>query len=344
MQNRIVTGILSYGMSGRLFHAPFIETHPEFELYAVTERNEKKANSRYPHIISYNSVDELLQDPKIELVIVNTPNNTHYEFARKALEAGKHVLVEKPFSATSAEAKELFALAKQNGKSIMPYQNRRWDTDFQSVKSIVESGAIGNLMEVHFRFDRYRREISVKAFKENPLPASGLSYDLGPHLLDQLISLFGKPVKWFKTLGRFRPETKVDDFMNVHLIFPGNLNVFVTANLLVANPLPAFVLHGTLGSFVKRRTDVQEEQLDKGVSPLHPDFGIEPDGSEGVLTTIAENGKWDIENKTSLKGNYSHLFDAVFEQIRNNVSFPVKEEEIIWQLEILEGEQIGIEH
>lgn len=344
MQNQILTGILSYGMSGRLFHAPFIETHPEFELYAVTERTEKKAGVRYPNVISYGSVDELIQDPKIELVIVNTPNYTHYEYARKALDAGKHVLVEKPFSATSAEAKELFALARKNGKSIMAYQNRRWDSDFETVRSVVESGALGQLMEIHFRFDRYRREISVKGFKENPLPASGLSYDLGPHLLDQIISLFGKPLKWSKTLGKFRPNTQVDDFMNVHLLYPGNLNVFVTANILVAHPLPAFTLHGSSGSFIKRRTDVQEEQLDKSISPLDPDFGVEPDGSEGLLVTADENGNWNIENKTSFKGNYSQLFDAVYNQIRNNIPFPVSENDIIWQLEILESESFNTEY
>ncbi|MBC7915344.1 MAG: Gfo/Idh/MocA family oxidoreductase, partial [Pyrinomonadaceae bacterium] len=288
----------------------------------------------------YDSVDQLLNDPAIDLVIVNTPNNTHFEFAKKALEAGKHVLVEKPFAATSAEAKELFTLAKKQGKNIMAYQNRRWDTDFQSIKSVVESGLLGNLMEVHFRFDRYRREISVKGFKENPLPASGLSYDLGPHLLDQIISLFGKPLNWSKTLGIFRPDSKVDDYMNIHLIYPENLNVFITANLLVANPLPAFVLHGTKGSFIKGRTDVQEEQLDKEVSPLDNEYGVESDGSEGVLVTIDEDGNKHTEHQTALKGNYSRLFDAVYAQIRNLESYPIKEEEIIWQLEILEGAAI----
>ena len=342
MQNPLVTGILSYGMSGRLFHAPFIETNPKFKLHAVTERTEKEAYKRYPDIISYDSVEELLEDSLIELVIVNTPNFTHFDFAKLALKAGKHVLVEKPFSATTAEAKELFNLAKMQGKHIMAYQNRRWDTDFQSLKSVIESGELGQLMEVHFRFDRYRREISIKGFKENPLPASGLSFDLGPHLLDQVISLFGKPIRSFKTLGAFRPDSKVDDFMHVHLIYPGNLSVYITANLLVASPLPAFVIHGTKGSFIKSRTDVQEAQLDQAISPLDEDYGIEPDGSEGMLVTINDSGVKETEYVKALKGNYSHLFDAVYDQIRNDVSFPVTEEEIIWQLEILESESIKI--
>lgn len=336
MENKIVTGILSYGMSGRLFHAPFVDTNKGFEFYAVTERHVKKAQSRYPGLISYNSVEDLLNDPKIELVIINTPNNTHYDFAKMALKAGKHVLVEKPFAATVAEATELFDLAQETDLAVMVYQNRRWDTDFQSVKSVIESGALGNLIEVHFRFDRYRREISPKSFKETPLPASGLSYDLGPHLLDQVISLFGKPLKWNKTLGTFRPESLVDDYMNVHLIYPNGLNVFVTASLLTAHPLPAFVLHGTQGSFCKERTDVQESQLDKEISPLDPVYGVESEESAGLLTTIDENGNKSVEYISALKGNYSHLFDSVYSRIRKGIPFPVKNEEILWQLNILE--------
>jgi len=338
MENKIITGILSYGMSGRLFHAPFVHTNTGFEFYAVTERHEKKAQSRYPDLISYDSVEDLINDPKIELVIINTPNNTHYEFAKMALEAGKHVLVEKPFASTVAEATELFDLAQKAGRAVMVYQNRRWDTDFQSVKSVIESGVLGDLIEVHFRFDRYRREISQKSFKETPLPASGLSYDLGPHLLDQVISLFGKPLKWYKTLGTFRPESLVDDYMNVHLIYPNGLNVFITASLLTAYPLPAFILHGTQGSFCKERSDVQESQLDKEISPLDAIYGIEPEDSAGLLTTIDVAGNKSIEYISALKGNYRHLFDAVYAQIRNGIPFPVKDEEILWQLNILEEE------
>jgi scyllo-inositol 2-dehydrogenase (NADP+) len=340
MENQIVTGILSYGMSGRLFHAPFVDTHGGFRFYAVTERNEKKAALRYPDIISYSSVDDLIADPKVELVIVNTPNNTHYEFSKKALLAGKHVLVEKPFAATSAEAKDLFDISKKVNRKIMVYQNRRWDSDFQSVKAAIESGTLGNLIEVYFRFDRYRREISKKAFKETPLPASGLSYDLGPHLLDQIISLFGKPLKFFKTLRTFRPDSEVDDYMNVHLIYPGGMNVFVTASLLTADPLPAFVLHGTQGSFVKERTDVQETQLDAEISPLDNSYGIEADGVEGIMTTIDPEGNKSSSYHTALKGNYNRLFDAVYAQIRKDEPYPVKEEEILCQLEILESESL----
>src|SRR6202000_1239499 len=147
MQSPIKTGLLAYGMSGRVFHAPFIHAHPGFELLAVVERHDKKAGSRYPEIISYDQTKELLNDNEIELIIVNTPNNTHFDLAKRSLQAGKHVLVEKPIAATVAEVKELYDLAREVGKHLMVYQNRRWDSDFLSVKEAIESGRLGQLIE-----------------------------------------------------------------------------------------------------------------------------------------------------------------------------------------------------
>ncbi|WP_207425407.1 Gfo/Idh/MocA family oxidoreductase [Pedobacter sp. SYSU D00535] len=337
MDNQIVTGILSYGMSGRVFHAPFIDTHAGFKLHAVTERSQKRAVERYPDIISYNSVEELLADEAIELVIVNTPNHTHFEYAKKALEAKKHVLVEKPFAASSAEAEELFQLGRKNGCKVLVYQNRRWDSDFQSVKSVIESGELGRLIEVNFRFDRFKKDISHKYFKEERLPASGLLYDLGPHVLDQAISIFGRPLSYTKTLGTFRPGSQVDDYFHLHLKYPEGLNVFITSGLLITHPVPSYVVHGTRGSYLKKRTDVQEEQLEKAMSPLDPDYGIEPDGSEGLLATLNDAGQKSLEYKTALKGNYSRLFDAVHQCIRDDQAFPVSEEDILCQLQILEN-------
>lgn len=337
MNKPIITGILSYGMSGRVFHAPFIHANAGFELRAVTERSTKAIHERYADVISYDSVDELLQDPEIELVIVNTPNNTHYEYAKKALLAGKHILVEKPFAATSAEAQELFQLGKERSLKVLVYQNRRWDSDFLSVRSALNSGKLGDPIEVHFRFDRYRNEISKKAFKELPLPASGLTYDLGPHLLDQVISIWGKPVSFVKTTGMFRSESKVDDYMHVHLRYESGLNVFVTASLLTASPLPSFVVHGTRGSYIKSRTDVQEDQLQAGVTPDNAEYGVEKDGNEGILVSINEHGERSTEHFTALKGNYDRLFIAVHEAIRNDAPYPVSEDDIMAQMLILEA-------
>ena len=275
MNREIITGILAYGMSGKVFHVPFIHNHPGFKLYAITERNTKQATTDYPGIISFDTVDDLINDPAIELVIINTPNYTHYEYATKALKAGKHILVEKPFTATTEEAKELFELADATGKQIFFYQNRRWDSDFSAVREIIESGVLGKLNEVHFRYDRYRNVIGPKTFKEEPYAASGLLYDLGPHLLDQAISIFGKPDTFHKILGKNRKDTKVDDYFSIHLGYPNSVNVFVHSNLLLVDALPAFVLHGENGSLHKKRSDIQEEQLLKGMKLGDEGYGIE---------------------------------------------------------------------
>lgn len=332
----IVTGILSYGMSGRVFHAPFIDQKTRFEFRAVVERTEKRAKKRYPNVISYDSVDELLHDKKIELVIVNTPNDTHVEFATKALKAGKHIFVEKPFATNSKEAKEIFALGKKLGRHVMVFQNRRWDSDFKLLKRVIERKVLGELIELHVRFDRYRMEKSPKVFKETNRPGSGVLYDLGPHLLDQVISLFGKPEKSIKILTAHRPGSEVDDFSTLVLTYGGSLVVFIHASLLVANPLPAYVLHGTKGSFQKVRGDVQEDQLQSGILPKDPEYGVEPPGKEGLITIIKSNGDKEMRYREALKGDYDGLFNAVYAQIRRNEPFPVKEEEVLWQMEILE--------
>ncbi|KAA6343886.1 scyllo-inositol 2-dehydrogenase (NADP(+)) [termite gut metagenome] len=333
----INTGLLAYGMSGRVFHAPFLDKHTGFNLYAVTERNTKKAQKEYPYLISYNSVDELLNDDAIELVVVNTPNNLHYEQAKSALLKGKHILVEKPFTATTKQAKELFELADKQGKEVFFYQNRRWDSDFISVKKVIDSGRLGKPNEIHIRYDRYRPVISLKAFKETPtLEACGLFYDLGPHLLDQVISLFGKPVSYHKVSGSNRKNTQVEDYFMIQLSYPNDLNVTVTASLLVADAQPAFVLHGVEGSFVKYRADVQEEQLLAGMKLSDPAYGIELPGMQGILSVADKNGTVTKETVASKHGNYLSLFDAVYQTLVNRKTYPITREEILTQLEILE--------
>ena len=337
MNREIITGILAYGMSGKVFHAPFINAHPGFKLHAITERNHKQAASDYPGIISYNSVDELIADESIELIIINTPNFTHFDFATKSLNAGKHILVEKPFTATSAEAIELFALADKVGKQIFFYQNRRWDSDFSSVREIIKSEKLGKLNEVHFRYDRYRTAIGPKTFKEEPIAASGLMYDLGPHLLDQAISIFGKPDTFHKILGKNRKDTKVDDYFSIHLGYPNSVNVFVHSNLLLVDALPAFVLHGDKGSFLKKRSDIQEEQLLKGMKLTDEGYGIELPGNEGKLTLIDEEGNKTVHEIPSLDGSYLPLFDAIYGSIQHADPYPVSREQVLIQLEILEA-------
>ena len=337
MNTKINTGLLAFGMSGKVFHAPFIDAHPGFSLRGITERNHKLATAEYPSIISYNSIDALISDDDIDLVIVNTPNFTHYEYAKKALKAGKHILVEKPFTATSAQAKELFTLANSMGKKALVYQNRRYDSGFNAVKKVIDSGQLGRLIEVHFRYDRYRNEISPKFFKEEPYEASGLLYDLGPHLLDQAISLFGKPQKFHKTLGKHRANTQVDDYFMIQLGYPNDLNVFLTASMLVAEIKDAFVVNGMLGSFSKNHADVQEAQLLKGMKPTEVSYGIENLSDAGQLSLVTENGGRKKSVIPSEKGDYMGIFEAVYQNIVNGVAYPITEEDILAQLAILEN-------
>ncbi|WP_343329708.1 Gfo/Idh/MocA family oxidoreductase [Polaribacter staleyi] len=335
--NVIKTGILSFGMSGQIFHAPFLDEHQNFELSAVVERSKKKAHLIYSDIKSYDTIDEILADSEIELIIVNTPNPTHFEFALKALKAKKHVLLEKPFTVNSSEAKQLFTAAKKYNCSVLAYQNRRYDSDFLSVKNVLESNKLGKLVEFHLRYDRYKYVIGEKVTKETPVPGSGLSYDLGPHLLDAAISLFGTPLEWKKSLGKFRPNTQVDDYAHFHLLYPEGMQVFITTSLLVSEPQPAFILHGTKGSYIKQRADVQEQQLQEGMKPSNPLFGIESTNTPGILTYFNDEGVKKHENITSKKSSYKQVFDDVYGTIRDGKTYPVTENQIIQQLEILES-------
>ncbi|MBV8390680.1 MAG: oxidoreductase, partial [Mucilaginibacter sp.] len=236
------------------------------------------------------------------------------------------------------EVKELYDLARGMKKHLMVYQNRRWDSDFLSVKEVVESGRLGQLIEVHFRFDRYKTTLSPKQFKETKsMHPNGLAYDLGPHLIDQAISLFGRPLKFIKTTATYREGSQVDDYFHFHLSYPDQLNVYLTSGLLIAQPTPSFVVHGTLGSYIKDRVDVQEAQLDKSILPTDPVYGIEPEGSEGELVTFDENNQKNIELVRSYKGQYIQLFEAVYQTIRNGALYPITEEHIAWQIELLEA-------
>ncbi|WP_158796568.1 Gfo/Idh/MocA family oxidoreductase [Pedobacter sp. L105] len=337
MDTIISAGLMAYGMSGKIFHAPFISAHPGFKLHAVTERHQKNADKDFPGIISYDSTDELIADENINLIVINSPNYTHYEYAKQALNAGKHILVEKPFTASVAEAEEIFKLAESLGKKVFVYQSRRWDSDFNAVKKIVDGGRLGKLSEVHFRYDRYRVEIGAKKFKEEPMAASGLQYDLGPHLLDQAISLFEKPDAFQKILGKNRPGTKMDDYFSIHLSYPNDVNVFVHASMLIVDIQPSFVVHGQHGSFIKERADVQEEQLLKGIKPNDPGFGVEARGKEGKLTLIDKNGDRTQELISSETANYIDFFEAVYQSLLNNAPFPVEQQQILTQLAILES-------
>jgi predicted dehydrogenase len=333
--NPINTAILSFGMSGRLFHAPFLQLHEGFDFYAVWERSKNLAQEIYPAVKTYRTLEELLSDEAVELVIVNTPNYTHFEYAKKALEAGKHVIVEKPFVVNSTEGEELLALANQKSRLALPYQNRRWDSDFKTVKKIVDEEWLGRLVEAEFHFDRYKEELSPKQHKETPGPGTGALYDLGAHIIDQALHLFGYPQAVFADIRIIRPRSRVDDYFEVLLYYP-DMRVRLHGSYLVREPLPSYILHGSMGSFIKWRADVQEADLQAGKTPGTPDWGIEPVTERGLLHTES-GGEVIRESVPTLAGNYLDYFEGVYEAVRNGAIPPVTGRDGVHIIQIIEA-------
>lgn len=330
----IKTALCSFGMSGCVFHAPFIDIHPGFTLHGVYERTKKLSKEKYPEVIIYRSLEELLADDEIELVIVNTPNYTHYDFTKKALLANKNVVVEKPFTTTVEEAMELINLAKEKDKLITVFHNRRFDSDFKTVQKIVKEGLLGEIVDVEIHFDRYKEELSPKAHKEIPGAATGALYDLGSHLIDQALVLFGKPQSVFADIRIVRPISKVDDYFEVVLYYP-DLRVKLKSSYLVREPLPAFILHGSKGSYIKSRADVQETALQAHKVPGTSDWGTEPEIEQGLLHTEI-NSKVIRERVLTLQGNYLDYYEGVYNALRNHQSVPVPVTDALEVVNIIE--------
>ncbi len=312
----IKTALASFGMSGWVFHAPFIHLHPGFELYAVWERSKNLAVEKYPNIITYRTYEEMLADEAIELVVVNTPNFTHYPMAKQALLSGKHVVVEKPFTCTTAEALELIELAGTQNKILSVFQNRRWDSDFKTVQKVVTEKVLGDIVEAEIHFDRFNGVLSPKAHKEIPGPGTGILYDLGSHLIDQAICLFGMPTSIFADLTTMRPMSGVDDYMDLLLIYP-TMRVRIHGSYFIREPLPSFIIHGTKGSFIKPRADNQEPRLVAAESPALPDWGTEPDEARGLLHT-EKDGAVIKENIPTERGSYMGYYDQLYNAIAHN--------------------------
>jgi predicted dehydrogenase len=334
MTNPINTALCSFGMSGLVFHSPFLTINPHFNFYAVWERTKNVAEQKYPHIKTFRSLETMLADDAIELVIVNTPNYTHYEYAAKSLEAGKHVIVEKPFTINTGQAEKLIAFARKQNRILSVYQNRRYDSDFKTIKKVVNDHLLGEIIEVEMHFDRYRKELSPKLHKEIPGPGAGILYDLGAHLIDQALQLFGKPDKIFADIRIIRPASRVDDYFEL-LLYYEKLRVRLKASHTVREALPGYILHGLEGSFIKPRTDVQETMLQKGVIPGGKDWGTEPENEAGLLNTQI-NGEIVRKSVPSFQGNYGEFYDAIYDSIRNNQPLPVTAEEGMEVVRIIE--------
>jgi predicted dehydrogenase len=331
----INTALCSFGMSGSIFHAPFIAVNPGFNLYAVYERSEKKAHLTYPDCKSFDSLDDMLDDENIELVVVNTPNYTHFEFAKKALLAGKHVLVEKAFTVTADEARELIKIAVEVNKVVCVYQNRRYDSDFRTVRKIVDSNKLGDIVEAEIHFDRYKLEPNAKKHKEEPLPGSGLLHDLGPHIIDPALLLFGMPDSIYASVRMTRPGSQVNDYFDALLMYP-QLNVRLKSSLIVREVLPAFVIHGTTGSFLKLRADIQEDKLKEGAIPGSAGWGVEDPSLSGTLTWL-DGDVWKRDTIIAEAGNYMKLYEDLYDAIANGGKVPVPGADGLKVMQIIEA-------
>jgi predicted dehydrogenase len=323
--NPIKTALLSYGMSGEIFHAPLLSANTGFTLTSIVQRSSEKAKQRYPQIKIAKHVDEVFDDASIELVVINTPNESHYQFAQQALEGGKHVIVEKPFTVTLQEAESLITLAKKKNKVLTVFQNRRWDGDFMTVKKIVENKWVGKIAEFELHYDRYRNYIEANTWKEEQSPGSGILYNLGSHMLDQVLVLFGMPTAVDARVGIQRPNGKVEDFYDIRMQY-SDFQAIVKSSYLVREATPRYILHGTEGSFIKYGIDPQEQALKDGKIPGSPGWGSEPKELWGKLNATLDglHAEGHIE---TMAGNYLMFYRNVFESIREGKPLSVKPEE-----------------
>lgn len=322
-------------MSGKVFHAPFLATNPAYNLVGSWERSTKNIEAAYPGTKSYISYEELLADTSIDLVVVNSPNDTHFTYAKSALLAGKHVVVEKAFTVTAKEAEELDTLATNKGLKLAVYHNRRYDADFLTLQKLIQEGEIGTLQDVQISFERYRTTLSPKKHKESVSPGAGLLYDLGPHLVDQAILLSGMPLAVFADIRITRKVSIIDDYFTMILYYPSH-RITLTSGMLFMKEGPGYKVYGTKGCFIKNRSDVQEAELIAGKLPNSIGWGAEAPADYGTLYTDM-NGI--ITNKVipSIPGNYGIFYDKLADAILNNGPLPTSAAEATNVIRVLEA-------
>ncbi|HEY1872097.1 MAG TPA: Gfo/Idh/MocA family oxidoreductase [Chitinophagaceae bacterium] len=335
MEAIIKTGICSYGMSGKLFHAPFIQNHPGYELTAIVERHNNDSRERYPHSKLYRSIDELIADDSIQLIIVNTPTHLHFENATAVLDAGKNIVIEKPFAVSVKQAEEIAELAKKKNLFISIYQNRRYDGDYHAVKDVVEKKLLGELKEVEIHYDRYRPAGVGKAHKEGDLPGAGIIYDLSPHLVDQALQLFGWPQAIFADVWKMRADVTARDYFEMLFYYPA-MRVRLKATCIAREALPAYILHGMKGSFIQQRSDLQEIQLNAGTIPSLESWCPPAAQPDGLLHTEI-NGEVVRKELTSSPGNYMKYYDDVYKALTGQAPNPVPAEDGIKTIKIIEA-------
>jgi scyllo-inositol 2-dehydrogenase (NADP+) len=312
-------GLIGFGLAGQAFHAPVIRGVPGMELACILERRGTRAREKYPEVRVAGTLDDLLADKEIQLCVVATPNDSHFEYARACLLAGRDVVVDKPFAPTLAESEELVRLAAECGRLITVYQDRRWDGDFATIKKIVASGKLGTVVEYECRYDRFRLEAKANAWRERAdQRGAGVLFDLGPHVIDQALVLFGEPRAITASAFRQRATSQVDDAFDVCMEYTNAgfaLRTMGRARIIAYAPGPHFLIHGTNGSFVKYGMDPQEARLRAENCPdgldWGADWGVEEEELWGTLSLVGEATAKIKTDRGDYRGFYANVRDAI---------------------------------
>ncbi|WP_437296877.1 oxidoreductase [Sorangium sp. So ce426] len=331
MSQRVYVGLVGYGLAGAVFHAPLIRSVPRLRLAAIATRREGQVMADHSGVAVHPTPEVLIAEPGIDLVVIASPNETHFPLARAALEAGKHVVVDKPFTITSAEADELIALAARRCRLLSVFQNRRWDADFRTVRSCIEQGLLGEVASYEAHFDRFRPAIK-QGWREQAAPGSGILYDLGAHLIDQALVLFGPPRAVTADVLAQRSGARTVDYFHLTLDY-GKRRVIVRSSTLVPEPGPRFAVHGDGGSFLKHGIDGQENALKAGTRPGVPEWGREDPRWFGTLVT-ASGERRVIE---SLPGAYEAYYEGIAAAILDGAPPPVRAEEARDVIRVIEA-------
>jgi scyllo-inositol 2-dehydrogenase (NADP+) len=314
-KNMVRVGLIGFGLAGQAFHAPIIRGVPGMELACILERHTSHAKARYPGVRIARSLEEMLSDKTVSLCAVATPNDSHFSYTKACLEAGRHVVVDKPLTPTMAEAEELVRLAAKHGRLLTVYQDRRWDGAFLTVKKLLGSRALGDVAEYEARFDRFRLDPKPNAWREvAKFPAAGVLWDLGPHLIDGALVLFGEPDTVSASALCQRPSSQVDDAFDVILQYP-RLRATLRARIIAYAPSHHLLVHGTEGSFVKYGMDPQEEILRSPNCPdgldWGKDWGLEPEQRWGTLSRVGEKPRRVPTGRGDYRGFYANVRDAI---------------------------------
>jgi scyllo-inositol 2-dehydrogenase (NADP+) len=325
-------GILSFGMSGKVFHAPLLHVNPGFAIAKIMQRSGNGALDHYPYVEIVRHIEDIIHDPSIDVVLVNTPDHTHYEFARQALEAGKHVVVEKPFVLDVNEGKSLIDIALRKNKILTVFQNRRWEGDFLTIRQLIDQQLLGRLVEFEAHFDRFRNFIR-DSWKEKADNRTGTLFNLGSHLIDQAIVLFGMPSGVYADIRKQRTGAQVDDLFDLSLMYPG-VKVTLKGSYLVREQGPRYMIHGTEGSFVKYGADPQEKALNAGRYPNEPGWGTEPEEKWGILNTTVGGLHYRGRVET-LAGCYHQFYNSLYDSLSTGKELAVKPEESLNGIKVI---------